>query len=88
MSMSGLVGTRTTGFELAIVAFEYEPVRARLTHAAIPEDEGRVGFDDGEGVRALCRVGHWLCVVFPGGEREKRSRLVCWGQIWKVMTLD
>lgn len=47
-------------------------MRAGLAHAAVPEDEGRVGFYDLEGVRALgwvCHLFDSCCfgVLVPGG---------------------
>lgn len=48
----------TTGLELAILAFEDEPVRTGLTHATMPEDECRVALDHGEGVLTESRDGH------------------------------
>lgn len=48
-----LVGARTAGFELAKVALEDEPMRPRAAHAAIPQEQTRIGLDDVERVTTM-----------------------------------
>ncbi|KAI9861894.1 MAG: hypothetical protein M1813_004962 [Trichoglossum hirsutum] len=43
---SGIVGARSARLELAELAFEDEPVRARVAHAAVPEQQCRFTFDE------------------------------------------
>jgi len=52
------VRARSTSLELAIFALEYEPMRARATHAAVPQEERCFRLDDLEGVMAVARHCH------------------------------
>lgn len=58
MKVSCVVGARTAGLELAVFAFEYEPVRARMAHTADPLDECALGLDEFERVGAVGWYGH------------------------------
>jgi len=47
------VRARPAGLQFAILALEYEPVRARATHAAVPQEQRCFRLDDLEGVVAV-----------------------------------
>ena len=53
-----LRSTWTTRLQFALGALEDEPMRARVAHVAVPEDEGGVGLDHFEAVLALARLRH------------------------------
>lgn len=63
------VGAGAAGLELAVLAFEDEPVRPRVAHVAHPLDERALGLDDLEGMNAACWYSHcsycylWLVLV-------------------------
>jgi len=59
--MAYLLRAWLAGLELAFRALVDEPVRSRVAHVAIPEDQGGVGLDDFEAVFALSGLRH--CVV-------------------------
>ena len=52
------VGAGAAGLELAVLAFEDEPVRPRVAHVAHPLDERTLGLDDLEGMNAACWYSH------------------------------
>ena len=55
----GIVGARTARLKLAKLALKDEPVRAGVTHAAVPKKESRVALDDLERVVAISGKGHF-----------------------------
>lgn len=59
----GFGRARPASLELAFGAFKDEPVRARMAHVAVPEDEGGVGLDHLEGMLAFAWFAHGVGVV-------------------------
>lgn len=55
---SCLVSTRAAGLELARLALEDVPVRARVTEIAMPKNQGRIGLDHLEGMIASAWDSH------------------------------
>lgn len=54
----GFIGTRTTSLQLAVLAFEDKPMRARMTDVADPLDQGALALDELERVVTVGRDGH------------------------------
>lgn len=61
--ISRLVRARTAGLELAALAFVDVPVRTRVTHVAVPEDQGGIGLNNLEGVHATAWDSHCFTLV-------------------------
>jgi hypothetical protein len=57
------VCARSTSFELAVFALEYEPVRARAAHATVPQEERCFRLDNLEGMVAVARDCHCFSLV-------------------------
>jgi len=68
------------GLKLALRALVDPPVRPRVTHVAIPEDESGIGLDHLEGVFALAWLGHF-------DNAELRLALSSTGEVGKEDTL-
>lgn len=63
-----LVGTWPARLELARLAFEDVPMRARVTEIAVPEDQGSIGLDHLESMIASAWDSH---VEVRAGCREQ-----------------
>ena len=48
----------SASLELAVCTFVNERVRPRMTHVAVPDDDGRIRLDDLEGMLAVDRGSH------------------------------
>ena len=53
------VGAGPTSLQLAVLALENVPMRTRMTHVAVPNYKGRIGFDHFEGM--ITTTGAWNC---------------------------
>jgi hypothetical protein len=61
------VGTGSARLELAVLAFEDEPMRSRVAHVAHPLDEAALRLDDLEGVHTACWYSHFCKVLSVAG---------------------
>lgn len=52
------VGAGSAGLELAVLAFEDEPMRSGVAHVADPLDQSALRLDDFEGMDTACWYSH------------------------------
>jgi hypothetical protein len=78
------VRTRPASLELAVLAFEYEPVRPGATHAAVPKQQCRFGLDNLEGVVTITRNCHYEVWVKRFRSRAEGAELGRLGETARV----